>query len=43
MNYTIYDLIERFIDIEKNALDVYKKLKKMQKKRILKILRLLQE
>ncbi|NRT88248.1 hypothetical protein ACUH7Y_10210 [Clostridium beijerinckii] len=43
MNYTIYDLIERLIDIEKYALEVYKKLKKMQKKRILKILRLLQE
>ncbi|POO88744.1 rubrerythrin family protein, partial [Clostridium sp. 2-1] len=25
MNYTIYDLIERLIDIEKYALEVYKK------------------
>lgn len=33
MNYTIYDLIERFIDIEKNTLDVYKKIEENAKEK----------
>lgn len=33
MNYTIYDLIERLIDIEKNALEVYKKIEENAKEK----------
>ncbi|OVE64300.1 rubrerythrin family protein [Clostridium diolis] len=33
MNYTIYDLIERLIDIENNALEVYKKIEENAKEK----------
>ncbi|WP_026888089.1 hypothetical protein [Clostridium beijerinckii] len=33
MNYTIYDLIERLVDIEKNALEIYEKIERDAKER----------
>ncbi len=33
MNYTIYDLIERLIDIEKNALEIYEKIEENAKEK----------